>query len=142
MILDGEDILIRDTGNSCKDPIKLLFDHYDDESSSLNLLNRYVNIEGFKWKRSGPYYLLADNNDEIHCEILKDHHGTGSMNIATYPYNEECENRLHNIFTTLDMLHFKIGDEIPSKGGWYAKYDLSDICYNFNYFNRTKRIIV
>lgn len=141
MILDDEDILIREASNSCQDPIKLLFDYYDDESSSLNLLNRYINIEGFKWKQSGPFYTLVNNKNLIYCQILKDPHGVGSMNITTYPHNKECENRLYNIFTTLDMLYFKIGDENPSKG-YYVRYDLHDTHYNFDYFNRTKRIIV
>lgn len=139
MILDDEDILIRDASNSCKDPIKLLFDCYDDELSSLNLLNRYINIEGFKWEQSGPYYLLVDNKDEIHCEILKDPHGVGSMNITTYASNDECGNRLHNIFTTLDMLYFVVND---SSKGFYIRYDLHDMCYNPSYFDRIKRIIV
>ena len=132
MILDDEDILINSVGNSCKDPIKLLFDHYDDESSSLNLLNRYINIEGFKWKQSssGIYYRLVDDKDEIHCSILKDPHGVGSMNITTYASNEECVNRLHNIFTTLGMIYFKIGDENPSKG-YYVRYDLHDKRHSF-----------
>lgn len=141
MILDDEDILIREASNSCKDPIKMLFDYYDDESSSLNLLNRYMNIEGLKWEESGPYYILVDDKDEIHCEILKDPHGVGSMNITTYPGNEECQDKLHNIFTTLDMIYFKIGDENPSKG-YYVRYDLHDMCYNPSYFDRIKRIIV
>lgn len=141
MILDDEDILIRDASNSCQDPIKLLFDHYDDETNSLNLLNRYINIEGFKWEQRGLYYILVDNNYKIHCKILKDLHGVGSMDITTFPYNEECVNRLHNIFTTLGMLYFKIGDENPSKG-FYIRYDLHDMCYNPSYFNRIKRIIV
>ena len=141
MILDDEDILIRDASNSCQDPIKLLFDHYDDESSSLNLLNRYMNIEGFKWEESCPYYILVDDKDEIHCKILKDPHGVGSMSITIYAADEECENRLHNIFTTLDMIYFKIGEEIPCKG-YYVRYDLHDTCYNPSYFNRIKRIIV
>jgi len=139
MILDDEDILIREASNSCQDPIKLLFDCYDDESSSLNLLNRYINIEGFKWEQSVPYYILVDNEDLIHCQILKDPHGVGSMNITTYPGNEECENRLHNIFITLDMIYFKIKDPFR---GYYVRYDLHDMCYIPSYFERIKRIIV
>ena len=104
MILDDEGILIREASNSCQDPIKMLFDHYDDESSSLNLLNRYMNFEGFKWKKNIAYYILVDSKDLIHCQILKDPHGSGIINITTYPHNEECVNRLHKIFTTCDML--------------------------------------
>ena len=141
MILDDEVVLIREASNSCQDPIKMLFDYYDDESSSLNLLNRYMNIEGFKWKQSGPYYILVDNKDLIHCQILKDPHGSGIMNITTYPHNEECENRLYNIFTTLDMLYFKINDNNPSRGH-YVRYELHDMFYNPSIFNRVKRIIV
>ena len=129
MILDDEDILIKDASNSCKDPIKLLFDYYDDELSSLNLLNRYINIEGFKWKQSSSiYYRLVDDKDKIHCSILKDPHGVGSMNITTYAFNEDCRNKLHNIFTTLDMIYFKIED---SSGDYYVRYDLHDTCYSF-----------
>jgi hypothetical protein len=141
MILDDEDILIREASNSCQDPIKMLFDHYDDESSSLNLLNRYMNFERFKWKQSGSYYILVDNKDLIHCQIFKDPHGSGIMNITIYPYNEECENRLHNIFTTLDMFYFKICDVNPSKRH-YVRYELHDMFYNPSIFNRVKRIIV
>ena len=141
MILDDEDILIRGASNSCQDPIKMLFDCYDDESSSLNLLNRYMNFEGFKWEEINPYYILVDDKDEIYCKILKDPHGAGSMNITTYPGNEECVNRLHNIFITLDMMYFKISDEDRSKG-YYVRYDLHDMCYNPSYFDRIKRIIV
>ena len=141
MILDDEAILIRDASNSCQDPIKMLFDCYDDESSSLNLLNRYMNFEGFKWEKNIAYYILIDNKDEIHCKILKDPHGSGIMNITTYPYNEECINRLHNIFTTLDMLYFKVCDINPSRGH-YVRYELHDMFYNPSFFNRVKRIIV
>ena len=149
MILDDEDILIKDASNSCKDPIKLLFDCYDDESSSLNLLNRYMNIEGFKWEQSGAYYILVNNKNLIYCQILKDS-GAGSMNITTYAFNEECRNKLHYIFTTLGMIYFKI--EEPSKGyyvsyeqppkGYYIRYDLHDRCYNPSYLDQIKRIIV
>jgi hypothetical protein len=139
MILDDEDILIREASNSCQDPIKMLFDHYDDESSTLNLLNRYMNFERFKWKQSGSYYILVDNKDLIYCQILKDPYGVGSMNITTYPGNEECENRLHNIFTTLDMIYFKKKDPFR---GYYVRYDLHDMFYNPSIFNRVKRIIV
>lgn len=141
MILDDEVVLIREASNSCQDPIKLLFDYYDDESSSLNLLNRYMNIEGFKWKQSssGIYYRLVNDKDEIHCSILKDPHGVGSMNITTYAFNEECRNKLHNIFTTLDMIYVKIKD---SSNGFYVRYNLHDTCYNSSYFNRKTRIIV
>ena len=138
MILDDEDILIRDACNSCKDPIKLLFDCYDDELNSLNLLNRYINIEGFKWEQRGPYYLLVDNKDGIHCEILKDPYGVGLINITTYAFDEECQDKLHNIFTTLDMIYFALDD---SSKGLYMRYDLHDMCYNPNYFDRIKRII-
>lgn len=128
MILDDEDILIKNVSNICRDPIKLLFDCYDDKLSSLDLLNQYINIEGLKWEESDPYYLLVDNKDEIYCEILKDSYGVGSINITTYTSNEEYKNKLHNIFTTLDMIYFKIAD--PSKGFWYVRYDLHDTCYN------------
>lgn len=139
MILDDEDILIRDVSNSCKDPIKLLFDCYDDKLSSLNLLNRYINIEGLKWEKKGSYYLLVDNKDIIYCRVLKDSYSVGSIHITTYASNEEYRNKLYNIFTNLDMLYFKI--EEPSKG-YYVRYDLHDMCYNPSYFDRIKRIIV
>lgn len=141
MILDDEGILIREASNSCQDPIKMLFDHYDDESSTLNLLNRYMNFERFKWNQSGPYYILVDNKDLIHCQIFKDPSGSGIIKITTYPHNEECVNRLHNIFTTLDMLYFKICDVNPSNIH-YVRYELQDMFYNPSIFNRVKRIIV
>lgn len=141
MILDDEGILIREASNSCQDPIKMLFDHFDDESSSLNLLNRYMNFERFKWKENDPYYILVDNKDLIHCQIFKDPHGSGIMKITTYPHNKECTNRLHKIFVTLDMLYFKVGDANP-ENVHYVRYELHDMFYNPNYFNRVKRIIV